>query len=286
MRPATNKVFYNNDYIFYNISTKLNEDLVIKIKQLLDLNISKKEISKKLNISKFTINNLIKLNNKDFYQLILDVDFKKCAICKKYKTKDNYLLKKNKKSNKSKNIIYNCYCIVCQKDYSKIRDKKYRENNKEKIKESWRKYVKNNKDKVKKVMKKYILKKEQQDPSYKLRKILIFKILKSIKKNTEFDSMPYTIESLKLHLESKFESWMNWDNWGKYNPKTWDDNDPSTWKWNIDHIIPKCNYKYSSVNDEDFKKCWALSNLRPYSAKLNVIENCRKNESKQQNKLQ
>lgn len=276
MRPATNKILYNNDYIFYNISTQINEDLAVKIKELLSLNISNHQIAKQLNISKFAVNNFIELNNKDFYELILDVDFKKCTICRQYKTKDNFSLKKDKRSDKSKNTIYNCYCKICQKEYSKIRDKNYRENNKEKIKENWKNYVKNNKDKVKKVMKKYISKKEEQDPSYKLRKILIFKILKNVKKNTEFDSMPYTIESLRLHLESLFEPWMNWDNWGKYDPKTWNDNDVTTWKWNIDHIIPKCNYKYSSTDDEEFKQCWALTNLRPYSAKLNVLEGNRK----------
>jgi hypothetical protein len=59
---------------------------------------------------------------------------------------------------------------------------------------------------------------------------------------------------------------------GKYNIKIWDDNDKSTWKWQIDHIIPHSTFKYASMEDEEFKKCWALSNLRPYSAKLNVIE--------------
>ena len=69
---------------------------------------------------------------------------------------------------------------------------------------------------------------------------------------------------------------MNWQNWGRYNRKTWDDNDKSTWTWNIDHIIPKSNFYYTSMGDENFKKCWALENLRPYPSKLNIIEQDRK----------
>jgi hypothetical protein len=57
-----------------------------------------------------------------------------------------------------------------------------------------------------------------------------------------------------------------------YSLKTWDDEDKSTWKWNIDHIIPQSDLIYASMEDENFKKCWALSNLRPYSAKQNILD--------------
>lgn len=84
--------------------------------------------------------------------------------------------------------------------------------------------------------------------------------------------LPYTIQELKEHLESQFEPWMNWDNQGFYKLSDWNDNDPSTWKWQLDHIIPQSDLFYSSMKDENFKKCWALSNLRPYSAKQNVLD--------------
>jgi len=90
------------------------------------------------------------------------------------------------------------------------------------------------------------------------------------------NNLPYTIEELKQHIESQFEPWMNWSNWGKYEVEKWNDNDISTWKWNLDHIIPKSKFKYTSIEDEDFKKCWALSNLRPLSAKENLIEGNRR----------
>ncbi len=39
---------------------------------------------------------------------------------------------------------------------------------------------------------------------------------------------------------------------GCYNPKTWGDNDKSTWKWQIDHIIPMANFVYQSETDPGF----------------------------------
>ena len=84
--------------------------------------------------------------------------------------------------------------------------------------------------------------------------------------------LPYSINELKEHLEKNFESWMNWSNWGKYNPATWDDNDRSTWTWQLDHIIPQAHLPYSNMNEENFQKCWSLNNLRPLSAKKNIID--------------
>ena len=92
--------------------------------------------------------------------------------------------------------------------------------------------------------------------------------------------LPYSINELKQHLESQFEPWMNWKNYGPYNAKNWNDNDPSTWTWQIDHITPASDLKYSSAQDENFKKCWALENLRPYSAKQNLIDGTRRTRHK------
>ena len=57
---------------------------------------------------------------------------------------------------------------------------------------------------------------------------------------------------------------MSWDNWGPYVK------DNKTWQ--IDHIIPQSKLVYTSMEDDNFKKCWALENLRP----LESIENIKK----------
>jgi hypothetical protein len=109
------------------------------------------------------------------------------------------------------------------------------------------------------------------DPVFKLRNNIsksIFRILKengSSKKGLSIiNFLQYTLKSLRDHIEKQFEDWMTWDNWGML--------DASSWKWNLDHIIPQSDLPYTSMTDENFKKCWALENLRPYSAKQNIID--------------
>lgn len=100
-----------------------------------------------------------------------------------------------------------------------------------------------------------------------------------IKQGSILKYLPYTIQELKEHLEKQFEPWMSWNNWGLYNKETWNDNDQSTWTWQIDHIIPQSKLAYTSMEDENFKECWALDNLRPLSAKQNLSDSNRKLEN-------
>lgn len=85
-----------------------------------------------------------------------------------------------------------------------------------------------------------------------------------------FEKLPYTQENLKKHIESGFEWWMNWDNYGPYISKTWIDDNPTTWTWNIDHIIPISLLPHDSMDHPNFIKCWSLNNLRPFSSKANL----------------
>ena len=80
-----------------------------------------------------------------------------------------------------------------------------------------------------------------------------------------FAFLPYTADQLKRHLESLWEPWMNWENYGGRA-----DNPAKTWQ--LDHIKPHSSFNYTSVSDPQFLECWALSNLRP----LEKIENMKK----------
>ena len=77
-----------------------------------------------------------------------------------------------------------------------------------------------------------------------------------------FDHLPYTPQQLKEHLETQFEPWMSWENYGGAN-----DSPQKTWQ--IDHIKPQASYSFTSMDDSEFQECWALENLRP----LEKIEN-------------
>lgn len=80
---------------------------------------------------------------------------------------------------------------------------------------------------------------------------------KKLRKNDHtFKLLGYSPEDLIKHLESQFQPGMTWDNYGFYG-------------WHIDHIVPANTFNMTSTDSEDFKKCWALSNLRPLWAKDN-----------------
>src|SRR5580698_8373180 len=137
----------------------------------------------------------------------------------------------------------------------RISDKKYRENNKDTL---------NAKERDK----------HANDPNFRIRKIVSVSIRMALKNNLGSKQglscmkyIGYSIEEMRVYLESLFDLWMTWENHGPYNAETWNDNDQSTWTWQIDHIIPQSLLPYTSMEDDNFKKCWALSNLRPYSAK-------------------
>jgi len=82
--------------------------------------------------------------------------------------------------------------------------------------------------------------------------------------------LPYSLSELIVHLESNFETWMNWGNYGIYQAKIWKDDDIATWTWQIDHVIPHSSFDYHQMDEPAFAKCWSLENLRPLSAKSNI----------------
>jgi hypothetical protein len=225
--------------------------------------------------------------------------YKSCKICKLEKDISNFRLsgkyhssycfdcerQKNRDyraKHKEKYSAYNKqYMETYNKEYYKVNktaliayQKEYKETNPDKVKQRQQNYYINNKDKIKQQVRKYTDNKRLNDPIFRLKESISSNIRICIKKNNQPFSkyLPYTIQELKAHLEKQFEPWMTWDNYGTYRIDTWNDNDDGTWFWQIDHIIPHSTFQYSSMEDDEFRKCWALENLRPYSAKQNVID--------------
>ena len=204
---------------------------------------------------------------------------KRRKYSKKYRKENDQRLKDEAKEFRLKN-----------KDNVSKRNKKYRENNLEKKREKDRQYYHNNKEKRKQYNKnnrentnKWERNKLQNDIPFKLRKSISSTINQTLKRSgcsklgeSILQYLPYSFDELKSHIESLFEPWMTWVNKGNYRESEWNNDDPTTWKWQLDHIIPQSDLPYTSMEDENFKKCWSLENLRPYSAKLNLIDGVRK----------
>lgn len=218
-----------------------------------------------------------------------------CSTCRSFNRRQDY------QKNKDKILLQNNNWRQDNLDKKKKCDKEYYQKNKDKIlsqnkdpskriknREYKRKYYSLNKEKIKlfpssKNKKEYSLKslklRLKNNIAFKLRVNISKSIRKYLKRQnlsknnaSVLNFLPYSIQELKSHIEKQFESWMNWNNWGTYKASSWDDNDQNTWTWQIDHIIPQSVLIYHSMNDENFKKCWDLKNLRPLSAKENCLK--------------
>ena len=158
-------------------------------------------------------------------------------------------------------------------------NKQYYQENKETIFEKDKEYRAKNKFKIRKYHNDYNRNRRLNDPNYRLRTTVSANIGYYLKSNNSskdgnscLNYLPYTMDELKNYLEERFESWMIWDDYGKYDTDTWNDNEQSTWTWQIDHIIPQSLLPYTNMADENFKKCWSLDNLRPLNSKQNFLD--------------
>jgi hypothetical protein len=224
-----------------------------------------------------------------------------CSACQQEKPKEEFI------QSKAHKYGLHCWCTSCRKmrqaewaakneetlkqkradryaanrDLLVDRSKKYHESNKEEINkrrrerycadperrqeilETNRQYRKANKKKIRdkdREKERWLLK---TDPKFKVDHKMgsaIWGDLKfrgTSKKGKGWQSLAgYTKDDLMVHLQSKFKEGMTWENYGTY--------------WHIDHIIPKSWFKYTSAEDPEFRKCWALENLQPLEAKLNM----------------
>lgn len=207
-----------------------------------------------------------------------------CKICRNKYLKEY----RDKPENKIKRKEYN----KINKEHIKQKHKKYVESHKERLELIYKEYDEAHKEEKAVYNRQYFIKNKdalnvkrridkkkryKEEPVFRLRHAVSSSIRKYLKINNSSKNnlsclkyLGYTIDELKKHLESQFEDWMSWENQGMYNKKDWDENDPSTWKWQIDHITPQSSLPYTSMEDENFKKCWALDNLRPISALENL----------------
>ncbi len=180
-------------------------------------------------------------NNKDYFKIRYESNKDKILE----QSKEYYLKNKDK-------IL----------DYNKI----YRKENKDKIKERQKNWYTENKEKI--IIKANInyIKRKNNDPLFKLKiaiKNNIYHSLKrkGFKKNSRtHEILGCLIDEFKQHLESKFEPWMNWDNYGLYNGT-------EGYGWDIDHITPTS----SATTEEELIKLNHYSNLQPLCSYINRV---------------
>lgn len=147
---------------------------------------------------------------------------------------------------------------ICQKS------KEYYFENKEYVSEWKKNYRKLNSDKLNDYQNEYQKSRKKRDNLFRLSSNIRTLIYNSIvrcgykKESKTYNILGCSFEGFKLYLESKFEDWMTWENYGLYNGEF-------NHGWDIDHIIP-----LSSANTkEEIIKLNNYENLQPLCSKIN-----------------
>lgn len=142
-------------------------------------------------------------------------------------------------------------------------EKNWERNNGESRKSKVKTWRKENASKVRATRKKYRDKK-RLDFAYRLKENVgnlirhAFRSKSTRKKERTEKILGCSVEDFKKHIESKFEPWMNWNNYGLFNGE-------KNFGWDIDHIIPTSTAK----TEEDLYRLNNYKNLQPLCSYTN-----------------
>ncbi len=184
----------------------------------------------------------------------------------KYRKENKKSLKENSKNfykeNKTEISLKKKEKYIKNSKLIKEKSAEYYKNNKNKIKISKQKYRKNNRIKLNSYNNTYMKKRRQEDYNYRLKtnvRSMISRLLKNKKDGLSTTKiLGCSYNDFKQYLESKFQPWMNWNNYGKYNGEF-------DYGWDIDHIIPVS----SAITKEEIIKLNHYHNLQPLCGKIN-----------------
>jgi hypothetical protein len=179
---------------------------------------------------------------------------------KEYNTKNKNIITEYKKKwyeDNKKNINYDNIKVNKQK-YNKSEkgcetNKTYYQKNKESLSVKNKEWRNNNKKKLS-IYKKEYRKNDLNRLIHNLRNNISRSIKNNgFKKKSKTQTiLGCTFKEFKDHIESQWESWMTWENYGLYNGEL-------NYGWDIDHIIPSS----SAISEEDVCNLNHYTNLKP-----------------------
>ena len=144
----------------------------------------------------------------------------------------------------------------------KIREKYY-ENNREKVIKRTKQWIKDNREKVRKNFCQWRTEKRKTDLKYnlngKVRRAISIS-LEGGKKGRNWEKLVgFTLDALINRLLQTMPEGYTWQ-------------DYLNGKLHIDHIIPIRAFQFKSPEDEEFKQCWSLYNLRLLPIRENLLK--------------
>jgi hypothetical protein len=188
---------------------------------------------------------------------------KRCSMCLEEKSVDDfYVVKATGKLRSNCKLCCNATCRRYKrnnKDKIKAYNKRYKEENKEAIRKQVKEYHQTDEYKEKRKARRN--KKRRNVPKENINhrmEVAIRQSLQDSKNGRKWESLVgYTAKDLKEHLESLFQEGMTWKKF-------------LNGEIHIDHIKPKAMFSYKSHKDKSFKQCWSLDNLQPLWAEENL----------------
>lgn len=219
---------------------------------------------------------IISRKNRESLKIIPDC--KLCNKCNEIKDSSEF----NKTNSSIDNLAYSCKkCLsILNKDkykenreislqYMANKRRLQKESNPEELRDKDRKRRENSRDYRKRYSKNYSKERRLKDPIFKLSGNLRTRIKKSFlktkhnKKSKTKDIIGCSWEEFKEHIESQFENWMTWENYG--------DCEENEYKctWHLDHIIPVS----LAETEEDVYLLNHWSNFQPLCGKRNQEKN-------------
>ena len=208
-------------------------------------------------------------NNYEYMTIIDEVDINDIKLRKK--AYDKAYRKANLDKIKARNKTYYKANIDKKKAYraanidkAKAYHEAYYEANPDKTKAQHKAYRAANIDKIKA----YNNTRTKTNIQYKLSKALRSRLYHALQGNQKTGSavrdLGCSIDELKMHLESKFQSGMSWDNW-------------SFDGWHIDHIKPLASFDLSdraqlllACHYTNLQPLWAIDNLSKGDSIINA----------------
>jgi hypothetical protein len=144
--------------------------------------------------------------------------------------------------------------------YAKYDKERWSKYDKEHQREMHRKWREKNRAKRNAYRRTHHAKRVASDDNYRIAlgiRSRIYSALKGIRKSKPTEQIiGCTFPELIKHIESQWEPWMNWRNWGE-----------EEGCWQIDHIVPVSAFDLTDFSQQDI--CFHFLNLRPLCRKAN-----------------
>ena len=137
--------------------------------------------------------------------------------------------------------------------------KKWRKRNRDKCNEYYRRWARENPERQRELNRISRQRRMDNDPSFRLQQNMRKRYRDIMKTTKNGGSTSYnkhlgcSTKEFNLHLESQFERWMTWDNYGE---------------WHLDHIQPCSSFDHT--DEAQIKVCWHWTNLQPLEANENI----------------